>query len=62
MMSQVFADALCDQETHQQLADKTGLMVVERSADRGGLPVLVAAPSDGKVLKEIPKGMLSLFS
>ncbi|OCT79827.1 28S ribosomal protein S5, mitochondrial [Xenopus laevis] len=35
---------LAKQETHQELADKKGLHVVEFSEERGGLPVVVASP------------------
>ena len=38
-----------DQETHQNLADRMGLHVVETSKLRADLPVVVASPSDGIV-------------
>ncbi|KAL9954467.1 hypothetical protein ACROYT_G042008 [Oculina patagonica] len=46
---------LLSQETHQQLADRTGLNVVEFRAECGMRPVIVASPSEeaqNKVLKK----------
>lgn len=43
------------QETHQQLADRTGLNVVEFRGECGNRPMIVASPSDearNKVLKK----------
>ena len=43
------------QETHQQLADRTGLNVVEYRAECGMRPVIVASPREGaqnKILKK----------
>lgn len=46
---------LLSQETHQQLADRTGLNVVEFRPECGNRPMIVASPSDearNKVLKK----------
>ena len=40
------------QETHQMLADRTGLNVVEYKRSNGYLPVIVASPSDGNVRED----------
>ena len=40
------------QETHQQLADRVGLHVVELRREREYFPVLKASPSSGKVKEE----------
>ena len=43
------------QETHQQLADRTGLNVVELRPECGMRPVIVASPREGaqnKILKK----------
>ncbi|KAK3092670.1 hypothetical protein FSP39_005649 [Pinctada imbricata] len=44
-----FFEGLLDQETHQQLADRTNLYVVEVRDDRGNFPVVVASPSGDEV-------------
>lgn len=38
---------LANQETHQKLADKKQLHVVEFQSQRGPLPMVVASPKDG---------------
>jgi len=46
---------LLSQETHQQLADRTGLNVVEFRTECGMRPVIVASPREGaqnKILKK----------
>lgn len=40
---------MCQQETHDELADRMGYHVVEFREERGNLPVVVASPSDGQV-------------
>ncbi|KAI0239227.1 28S ribosomal protein S5, mitochondrial [Lamellibrachia satsuma] len=47
-----FFNALIHQETHQDLADRMGLHVVETSELRADLPVVVASPADGIVRDE----------
>lgn len=42
------------QETHQELADRLKLHVVEIRKEHDYLPVVVASPSDGEVTKEPP--------
>jgi len=51
-ITNAFFDALTSQETHADLADRMGYIVVEMSKERGNLPVVVAAPSNGVVNKE----------
>lgn len=37
------------QETHQELANRTNMHVVEFSEERNNVPVVLASPEDGKV-------------
>ncbi|KAM8738269.1 small ribosomal subunit protein uS5m [Acanthopagrus schlegelii] len=46
-ITKAFFTALANQETHQKLAEKKKLHVVEFQAQKGPLPVLVASPKDG---------------
>lgn len=51
----IYLSYLYSQETHQQLADRTGLNVVEFRAECGMRPVIVASPREGaqnKILKK----------
>lgn len=43
------------QETHQQLADRTGFNVVEFKAEYGNRPMIVASPSDEARNKALKK-------
>ncbi|KAK2921647.1 28S ribosomal protein S5, mitochondrial [Channa argus] len=46
-ITRAFFTGLANQETHQTLADKKQLHVVEFQSERGPLPVVVACPKDG---------------
>ena len=41
------------QETHKELAERTGKYVVEYRAEQGNRPIIVAMPSEKAVLKRI---------
>ncbi|XP_072172657.1 small ribosomal subunit protein uS5m-like [Diadema setosum] len=42
-----------DQETHQQIADRKGLHVIEMRAECGPLPILVASPRSGEPRNDV---------
>lgn len=46
-ITNAFLDALINQETHSELADRMGYHVVEFRKERDNLPVVVASPSNG---------------
>lgn len=48
-VTQALFDALINQETHHELADRMGYHVVEFRKERGHLPTVVASPSSGIV-------------
>lgn len=48
-VTQAFFDALVNQETHGELADRMGYHVVEFRKERDNLPVVVASPTSGVV-------------
>ncbi|XP_065662337.1 small ribosomal subunit protein uS5m isoform X2 [Hydra vulgaris] len=43
------------QETHEELAERTGKNVVEFRPERGNIPVIVATPSEASVLRRIER-------
>ncbi|VDI50050.1 small subunit ribosomal protein S5 [Mytilus galloprovincialis] len=53
-LTKAFFNGLREQETHQELADRLKLHVVEIRKEHDYLPVVVASPSDGEVTKEPP--------
>ncbi|XP_062593615.1 small ribosomal subunit protein uS5m-like [Saccostrea cucullata] len=48
-MATAFFNAVTHQETHQELANRTNMHVVELSDERNQVPVVLASPEDGKV-------------
>ncbi|XP_041351876.1 28S ribosomal protein S5, mitochondrial-like isoform X2 [Gigantopelta aegis] len=48
-LTKAFFDGLRKQETHQELADRLKLHIVELREDMDNIPVVVASPSDGSV-------------
>lgn len=53
-LTKAFINALVAQETHQALADRSGLHVVEYRPERAMLPTVIAAPSAGYVAEKKP--------
>nr|KAG5714585.1 hypothetical protein BaRGS_007031 [Batillaria attramentaria] len=51
-MTKAFFKGLQQQETHQELADRIKLNVVEFRPELENVPLLVAAPEDGKTREE----------
>jgi len=51
-MTKGFIRGLLEQETHQQLADRKKLHVVEFRPEMDNVPVVVASPSDGQVTSD----------
>jgi len=51
-MAQAFFEALANQETHQELSDRTKYHVVEYKNERQALPVVVASPQTSTVEKD----------
>jgi small subunit ribosomal protein S5 len=48
-ITRAFFDALVNQETHAELADRMGYHVVEFRKEKSNLPVVIASPSSGVV-------------
>lgn len=46
-------NALLSQETHEELAEQTGKIVVERRSNMGNVPVVVARPSEAAVKRRL---------
>jgi len=53
-ITKAFINALVSQETHQALADRSGLNVVEYRPDRSMIPTVIATPSAGHVADKKP--------
>ena len=56
-LTKAFFGGLLSQETHQELADRQKLHVVEYRNEVDNIPLLVASPSDNKVLEQIPENL-----
>lgn len=54
-MTKALFAGLLSQETHQELADRQKLHVVEYRNDMDNIPLLIASPSDHQVLEKIPE-------
>ncbi|XP_071809999.1 small ribosomal subunit protein uS5m-like [Asterias amurensis] len=48
-----FINGLANQETHQQIADRKGLHVVEFRKECGPLPIVVASPEKAQLLEDV---------
>lgn len=53
-LTKAFFAGLLSQETHQELADRQKLHVVEYRNEMDNIPLLVASPTDKRVLEQIP--------
>ncbi|XP_029646154.1 28S ribosomal protein S5, mitochondrial [Octopus sinensis] len=61
-MTKAFFDGLLKQETHQELADRMNMHLVEFRNEREYFPNVVASPSDGKILDAPPANIDLDFS
>ncbi|XP_064601858.1 small ribosomal subunit protein uS5m-like isoform X2 [Liolophura sinensis] len=52
-LTKAFFKGLRNQETHQELADRLKLHVIESSPSRNNMPVVVASPSDGQTRDQV---------
>lgn len=61
-MTKAFFDGLSKQETHQELADRMNMHLVEFRNEREYFPNVIASPSDGKIWDVPPKNVDLDFS